>query len=36
LLWAGAAPGSLGTLNGEPAAIPVASGASNLKPSNLR
>jgi hypothetical protein len=35
-LWAGAAPGSLGTLNGEPAAIPVASGASNLKPSNLR
>jgi hypothetical protein len=37
LLWAGAAPGSLGPIAAPPRANPpVAAGASNLKPSNLR
>ena len=38
LLWAGAVPGSLGPLPRRSAspATPVASSASNLKPSNLR
>jgi hypothetical protein len=36
LLWAGAVPGSLGPLSAQDTATPVASGAPNLKTSNLR
>lgn len=36
LLWAGAAPGSLGPLQTQPTSTPVAAGVSNLKPSTLR
>jgi hypothetical protein len=36
LLWAGAVPGSLGPIAAQAVPSPVASGASNLKTSNLR
>jgi hypothetical protein len=36
LLWAGAVPGSLGPITTQRIPTPVASSASNLKPSNLR
>jgi hypothetical protein len=36
LLWAGAAPGSLGPIQTQTTTTPVAAGVSNLKPSTLR